>query len=69
MLIEYNVTMIEAGGPHDRTSDLNCFVMAIDPLHPDDIFRNGSKRRGSFRKYHALRLYYVGFGANNNSTA
>ena len=59
--------MIKQGGPRDRVSDLNCFWMAIDPKHPKDIFAN-KKRKGSFKNYHSLRLYYVGYGANNNTT-
>jgi hypothetical protein len=41
--------------------------MAIDPEHPDDLFAN-RKRGGRFRNYHPLRLYYVGYGANDNTT-
>src|SRR5690242_12592580 len=29
-LIEYDATVINAGGPNDRVSDLNCFWMATD---------------------------------------
>ena len=66
--IEYEATMIkQKGRSHDRVSDLNCFWMAIDPKHPKDIFSN-KKRKGSFKNYHSLRLYYVGYGANNNNT-
>jgi hypothetical protein len=69
VLIEFDVTMIKAGGRNDRTSDLNCFTMAVDLKHPQDILTNGKKRAGKFKNYHDLRLYYVGYGANNNKTA
>lgn len=41
--------------------------MAIDPEHPDDTYADTS-RRGRFPNYHPLRLYYVGYGGNDNST-
>ena len=67
IMIEYEATMIKAGGKHDRVSDLNCFWMATDPKHPESIFTD-KKRGGSFKNYHPLKLYYVGYGANNNTT-
>lgn len=66
-LIEFEAKMVQEGGKFDRGSDLNCFWMAIDPDNPADLFAN-KKRGGSFRNYHPLRLYYVGYGANNNTT-
>lgn len=66
--IEYDVMIIKKDGPYDRGSDLNCFWMAQDPEHPDDIFVNSQKRGGKFTNYNSLRLYYVGYGANHNST-
>lgn len=67
--IEYTVEVIDQDGPNDRVSDLNCFFMAIDPRCPDDIFScPDSVRTGSFKTYHALRTYYVGYGGNKNST-
>ncbi len=68
ILIEYEATMIQQNGPNDRVSDLNCFWMASDPKHPDDIFISSRERGGDFKKYDALRLYYVGNGANENKT-
>lgn len=68
ILIEYEATMIQNGGANDRVSDLNCFWMATDPQHPDDLFINSQKRGGDFKKYDPLRLYYVGYGANENKT-
>ena len=67
IMIEYEATMIKNGDKHDRVSDLNCFWMATDPKNPKDIFANQS-RGGSFKNYHPLSLYYVGYGANNNTT-
>jgi len=32
--INYEVTAVSAGGPHDRVSDVNCFWMANDPRPP-----------------------------------
>ena len=64
--IEYDVVLVDEDGTNDRVSDLNCFWKAIDPSSPDDIFANS--RTGKFANYHCFRLYYVGFGANNNTT-
>jgi len=68
VIIEYDVEIIGNGGPNDRMSDLNCFWMAQDPQHPDDIFADSEKRGGSFGNYNSLRLYYVGYAANDNTT-
>jgi hypothetical protein len=68
IMIEYDVTILQQGGAFDRVSDLNCFWMAIDPENPEDLFVNSQKRGGLFRNYDSLRLYYVGYGANNNTT-
>ena len=43
ILIEYEATMIQAGGPNDNARDLNCFWMAVDPKYPTDLFRNASQ--------------------------
>ena len=67
VMIEYEATMVDKGGRRDRVSDLNCFWMAIDPENPDNIFADTS-RGGRFPNYHALRLYYVGYGGNDNTT-
>ena len=67
VMIEYEATMVDEGGRQDRVSDLNCFWMAIDPEHPDDIFAD-TARGGRFSNYHPLRLYYVGYGGNDNTT-
>jgi len=68
VLIEYEAAPVQAGGRHDRVSDLNCFWMAIDPRHPEDIFADTRSRTGDFGKYHSFRLYYVGYGGNNNTS-
>lgn len=66
VLISYDATMIAAGGPNDRVSDLNCFWMARDTRAPDDIFAH--RRSGTFSDYDELRCYYVGLGGNSNTT-
>ncbi|MBN2180279.1 MAG: hypothetical protein JW715_00085 [Sedimentisphaerales bacterium] len=68
VMIEYDVTVIEQGGPNDRVSDLNCFWMATDPCNPGDLFAASEQRAGVFARYHNLNLYYVGYGGNTNST-
>jgi hypothetical protein len=68
VLIEYMATLVSSNGKNDRVSDLNCFWMAVDPENLRDIFANGTARNGKFADYHCLRLYYVGYGANNNTT-
>jgi hypothetical protein len=68
VLIEYQVRVIDAGGPNDRVSDLNCFWMATDPKSPDDLFAGSKQRAGIFANYDPLRLYYVGYGGNSNKT-
>ena len=35
VIITYEATVLNRGGPHDRVSDLNCFWMATDPGMPD----------------------------------
>ncbi|MEA3187500.1 MAG: hypothetical protein QOD99_1330 [Chthoniobacter sp.] len=66
VLIEYRATVIAKGGVNDRLSDLNCFWMARDARNPKDIF--AVKRTGKFEDYDQLRCYYVGLGANRNTT-
>jgi hypothetical protein len=62
--IRYDATL----SPDARVSDLNCFWMASDPAHPDDLFFSGHKRTGAFATYDPLRTYYVGYGGNTNTT-
>lgn len=68
IIIEYDAVMVDAGGKFDRVSDLNCFWMATDVKNTDDIFITSKGRGGSFKNYDALKLYYVGYGANKNTT-
>jgi|GEM_PF-967901 len=58
LLIEYDVTMIDDGGPYDRVSDLNQYWMASDTDKPEWL---GDLHDGLVR-------YYVGMGGNGNST-
>lgn len=67
VVIEYETVMLSEGGKNNRVSDLNCFWMATDPKHPENIFQDET-RGGMFANYHPLRLYYVGYGANKNTT-
>jgi hypothetical protein len=66
VLIEYEATVVSAGGTNDRVSDLNCFWMAQDSRSPGNIF--GFKRTGKFADYNQLLTYYVGVGGNTNTT-
>jgi hypothetical protein len=66
VMIQYEATVISAGGPNDRVSDLNSFWMATDPRSPADIFAH--PRTGKFSEYNTLRVYYVGLGGNGNTT-
>jgi hypothetical protein len=66
VMIQYEAVVIKAGGPNDRVSDLNCFWMAHDPLHPDDLL--AAHRSGKFADYNSLLTYYVGLGGNGNTT-
>jgi len=65
LLISYEATAVSAGGPNDRVSDLNCFWMANDARTPEFF---AASRSGAFADYDQLRCYYVGLGANSNST-
>lgn len=66
--ISYEVTVVMAGGPRDRLSDVNCFWMAQDPRSPAAPFAAGQARSGKFSDYDSLLTYYVGYGGNNNTT-
>lgn len=65
-MIEYEATVISAGGSNDRVSDLNCFWMGRDSRSPADIF--ATQRSGKFSDYDQLKTYYVGLGGNGNTT-
>lgn len=60
--IEYTRTVIMDSGRNDRLSDLNQFWMATDPQQ--QLF----KRKGGFKEYDSLQMYYVGMGGNYNTT-
>lgn len=65
--IEYDACVVdEAEG--DRLSDLNCFWMASDPKHPDNLWKREKWRSGIFVNCYSLQLYYLGYGGNHNST-
>lgn len=66
VMIQYEATVVKAGGPNDRVSDLNSFWMATDPKSPEDIFAHS--RSGKFAEYNSLDMYYVGLGGNGNTT-
>ncbi len=66
--IEYDACVVDEGKKDDRLSDLNCFWMASDPRHPDDIFARAEWRNGVFLRCYSLRLYYLGYGGNYNKT-
>ena len=62
IIIEYDRTILMDGGKNDRLSDLNQFWMVTDPQQK--MFT----RKGGFREYDSLQMYYVGMGGNYNST-
>lgn len=66
--ISYEVTVVSAGGRHDRVSDVNCFWMANNADSPDAPFAASHARSGKFSAYDSLLTYYVGYGGNANST-
>ena len=65
--IEYDACVVMENND-DRLSDLNCFWMASDPMYPADIRMREAWRNGIFLNCYSLRLYYLGFGGNYNST-
>jgi hypothetical protein len=66
-VIEFNGTVVVTGGPNDRGTDFNFFWMAQEP-GSTDFFAKSTWRGGDMRKYDPMQLYYVGYGANDNST-
>jgi hypothetical protein len=66
--IEYDACVMDEGKQCDRLSDLNCFWMASDPQYPNDLWKRKNWRNGIFANYYSLKLYYLGYGGNNNST-
>jgi Domain of Unknown Function (DUF1080). len=67
--ISYKALLVMKGGPNDRLSDMNSFWMAQDSLNPGNFFARKEWRGGVFSKYYSLKMYYVGFGGNNNTTS
>ncbi|MFI7498682.1 DUF6250 domain-containing protein [Streptomyces sp. NPDC049687] len=65
-VLEYVATPVSAGGVNDRVSDLNNFWNAVDVRSPDDLF--AVRRGGALAEYDYLKTYYVGYGANTNTT-
>ncbi len=59
-------SMINKDTP-ERLSDMNCFWMASEP-DGSSVFKNLRKRHGVFVNQYSLRLYYLGYGGNYNST-
>ncbi len=66
-VIEFNGAVVVNGGANDRGTDLNFFWMAQEP-GSSDFFTKSAWRGGDMRKYDPMRLYYIGYGANDNST-
>jgi len=64
VLIRYHVKASSKA----RVSDINCFWMASEPGHEDNLFYDGHQRTGAFATYDILQTYYVGMGGNYNST-
>ncbi|MFC4507486.1 MULTISPECIES: DUF6250 domain-containing protein [Streptomyces] len=65
-VLEYVATPVAEGGANDRVSDLNNFWNAVDVRSPDDLF--ATPRGGALAEYDYLTTYYVGYGANSNTT-
>jgi hypothetical protein len=69
VIIAYEATVLDRGGPNDRVSDLNCFWMATDPAAAaGSVLATTARRSGAFTDYDGLRLYYTGCGGNTNTT-
>ncbi|PSU65869.1 DUF6250 domain-containing protein [Photobacterium phosphoreum] len=66
-VIEFEGKVVVAGGKNDRGTDLNFFWMAQEP-GSTDFFAKSTWRGGDMRKYDPMQLYYIGYGANDNST-
>ena len=61
--IEYEVTLVDEGGPFDRVSDMNQFWMATSQGGGPVSFT----RSGAADDYFDLDLYYVGMGGYDNT--
>ena len=71
-VIEYDAQIVVENNRTEawnRLSDLNCFWMATDPdASNGSPLAKAAKRKGIFINQYALRLYYMGYGGNYNST-
>lgn len=66
VVIEYDAIVYDEK-EGDRLSDLNCFWMASDP-EAESVFERLETRNGIFANCAQMKLYYVGYGGNYNST-
>lgn len=66
--ISYEAYVVDQGAALDRVSDLNCFIMASDPIYPDSIFTRSEFRKGASSRYYSLQLYSMAVGTNDNTT-
>jgi len=66
LVIEFEATAVDEGGPNDKVSDLNVFWMANNADGQQPVFARA--RSGAFTEYNNLLTYYVGLGGNRNST-
>lgn len=64
LLIDCYRKVVMQQGENDRLSDMNFFWMASDPEN-ENLFT----RKGIFKEYDSLLLYYAGIGGNYNSTS
>lgn len=68
IMIDYDVTAVARGGPHDEASDINCFWMATDTrARSGDVL--AVRRSGAFADYDLLKTYYAGIGGNRNTSS
>ncbi len=66
VVIEYDAKVFN-DREGDRLSDMNCFWMASDPK-AQSVFSRLKDRNGVFANCSSMRLYYVGYGGNGNTT-
>jgi hypothetical protein len=67
VIIEFEATAVQQGGPNDQVSDLNVFWMAHNADGKQPVF--AQVRSGAFAEYNDLLTYYVGLGGNRNTTS
>lgn len=66
--LEYEAMVVQCDST-DRLSDLNCFWLATDPAVSDgSVLTRLRERNGVFGNAASLRLYYLGYGGNWNTT-